>query len=163
MSGGRGREGSGTRGRGLNRGQPRLRPGDILPLTSVRAADLLHCGGGARQLRQDFRSEIWLLPVPQSFGQPRGRELPSSEPPALPTSPVYSRSIMPGTQSLLLSDSRCFPPRPDPDPRIHRRTWWSTSRSEWTRAPSRRDSHQSATPWTRVSPTSKAGVGVWWG
>lgn len=52
-------------------------------------------------------------------------------PPALPTSPVHSRSIMPGTQSLLLSDSRCFPPRrdPDPDPRIHRRTWWSTSRS----------------------------------
>ncbi|KAB0406672.1 hypothetical protein E2I00_018679, partial [Balaenoptera physalus] len=53
-------------------GQSRLRPGKSLALTRVRAVDLLHCGGGARQLRQDFRAEIRLLPVPQSFGQPRG-------------------------------------------------------------------------------------------
>lgn len=124
---------SDVRGPGTGR---RRRPGvewgaasNILALTSVRAVDLLHCGGGARQLRQDFRAEIWLLPVPQSFGQPGGKELPSSESPGLPTSPVHSRSMMPGTQSLLLSDSRCVPPRPDPNSRIHRRTWWSTSRS----------------------------------
>lgn len=78
-------------GPGVEWGQSRLRPGKSLALTRIRAVDLLHCGGGARQLRQDFRAEIRLLPVSQSFGQPRGKGPSPSESPGSSHSPLSIR------------------------------------------------------------------------
>nr|XP_035974742.1 multivesicular body subunit 12A isoform X4 [Halichoerus grypus] len=49
-------------------------PGLVVGLGASAAGiqcDLLHGGRGARQLRQELRAEVWLLFVPQFFGQPR--------------------------------------------------------------------------------------------
>lgn len=66
---------------------------------------------------------------------------------------------MPGTQSLLLSDSRCVP-APDPGSRIHRRNVVVDIQILVDKSPLRRDSHQSATL-DSVSPRRRQGWVEW--
>lgn len=117
------------------------------------AVALLHCGGGARQLRQELRAEIWLLPVPQRLGRSGGERRPPPGTPGPPTPPVHSRACA-RCAVPRLGDSLCSP---HSTPRIRRRTWWPRSKSWWTRAPSRRASPRSATLWTPVRLASEAG------
>lgn len=133
------------------------RRGNSLALTRVRAVDLLHRGRGARQLRQDLRAEVWLLSVPQFFGQPGGKERPPSAFLGSAHSPVRLRDPPPGALSPPQRDCRCV--LPFLPLRIRRRMWWPISRSWWTRAPSHRAFPRSATPWTPVRPASEAGGG----
>lgn len=73
------------------------------------AVDILYRGGSARQLRQELRTEIWLLPVSQYLGQSGGKERPSPGSPGSAHSPVHSPGPMPGAPSPPLSDSPCIP------------------------------------------------------
>lgn len=83
-------------------------------LTPVPAVDLLHRGRDARQLWQELRAEIWLLSVPQFFGQPRGKGRRPSASPGYAHSPVLLRGPTPGALSPLQSDCRCVLPLPPP-------------------------------------------------
>uniref|UniRef100_A0A8D0Z9L2 Multivesicular body subunit 12A n=1 Tax=Sus scrofa TaxID=9823 RepID=A0A8D0Z9L2_PIG len=63
-------DGSGARDRRGPVGWPGLVVGLGASAKGIQC-DLLHRGGSSRQLRQDLRAEIRLLPMSQSFGQPR--------------------------------------------------------------------------------------------